>query len=67
MVSSLIYYKDTHEFYDKHYNEIEDIRCQLASDGIEVDFPNCTDLKNFYSWLSFEQRAYEIYNEMDGR
>jgi len=67
IVSSLIYYKDTHEFYDKHYNEIEDIRCQLADDGIEVDFPNCSDLKNFYSWLSFEQRAYEIYNEMDVR
>ncbi|WP_457750188.1 DUF7222 domain-containing protein [Sulfurimonas sp.] len=69
MVSSLIYYKDTHEFYDKHYQEIEDIRCQLEDDGIEVNFPKCSDLKNFYAWLSFEQRAYEIYNDldMDGR
>ena len=68
MVSSLIYYKDTHEFYETHYNEIEDIRCQLANDGIAVNFPNCSDLKNFFAWLSFEQRAYEIYNdiEMDG-
>ena len=69
MVSSLIYYKDTHEFYDKHYDEIEDIRCQLADDGIDVNIPQCTDLKNFYAWLSFEQRAYELQNtlEMDGR
>ncbi len=69
MVSSLIYYKDTHEFYDKHYDEIEDIRSQLADDGIEVNIPQCTDLKNFYAWLSFEQRAYELNNtlEMDGR
>ena len=69
MVSSLIYYKDTHEFYDKHYAEIEDIRCQLADDWIEVKFPECSDLKNFYAWLSFEQRAYELQNtlEMDGR
>ena len=69
MVSSLIYYKDTHEFYDKHYDEIEDIRCQLWDDGIDVNIPQCTDLKNFYAWLSFEQRAYELQNtlEMDGR
>jgi len=69
MVSSLIYYKDTYEFFDKHFQEIEDIRCQLESDGIEVNIPQCSDLKNFYAWLSFEQRAYEIYNdlEMDGR
>ena len=45
MVSSLIYYKDTHEFYDKHYNEIEDIRCQLEDDGIEVNLPKCSDLE----------------------
>lgn len=69
MVSSLIYYNDTHAFYDKYYNEIEDIRCQLASDGIDVQFPECNDLKNFFAWLSFEQRAYELYNDlgMDGR
>jgi len=69
MVSSLIYYKDTHEFYENHYDEIEDIRYQLWDDGIEVNIPQCTDLKNFYAWLSFEQRAYELYNEleMDGR
>ena len=69
MVSSLIYYKDTHEFYDKYYNEIEDIRCQLEDDGIEVNSPKCSDLKNFYTWLSFEQCAYKIYSdlEMDGR
>lgn len=69
MVSSLIYYNDTHAFYDKHYNEIEDIRCQLTYDGIEVNFPECSDMKNFFAWLSFEQRAYEIFNQLkrDGR
>jgi len=65
MVSSLIYYKDTHAFYEKHYDEIEDIRCQLNDDGIEVNFPECSDLKNFFAWLSFEQRAYELYNDLE--
>jgi hypothetical protein len=36
MVSSLIHYKDTHEFYEKHYQEIEDIRCQIKDDGITL-------------------------------
>lgn len=69
MVTSLIYYKDTHEFFDKHYDEIEDIRYQLVWDSIDVNFPQSSDLKNFLSWLSFEQRAYELSNEleMDGR
>ena len=64
MVSSLIYYNDTHAFYDKYYDEIEDIRCQLANDGIEVNFPECSDMKNFFAWLSFEQKAYELSNEL---
>jgi len=29
MVSSLIRYSDTHAFYDKYYDEIEDIRLEL--------------------------------------
>jgi len=29
MVSSMIRYKDTHEFYDKHYDEIEELRAEL--------------------------------------
>ena len=29
MVSSLIRYSDTHTFYDKHYDEIENIRLEL--------------------------------------
>ena len=29
MISSLIRYSDTHAFYDKHYDEIEDIRLEL--------------------------------------
>jgi uncharacterized protein YifN (PemK superfamily) len=29
IVSSLIRYKDTHEFYEKYYDEIEEIRSEL--------------------------------------
>ena len=37
MVSSLIYYKDTHAFYDRYYNEIKDIRWELEAEGVEIN------------------------------
>lgn len=67
MISSLIRYTDTHKFYDKYYNEIEDIRYELQEEWILPQVQS--DLKNHYAWLSFEHRAYEVYNqlEMEGR
>jgi hypothetical protein len=64
MVTSLIYYKDTHEFYNKHYNEIEELRMELVDQGIELNIPTHNDLKNFFAWLSFEERARELYDEL---
>ena len=48
---------------DKHYEEIEDIRYELQEQWI-VTTDIQSDLKNYYAWLSFEQRAYEIYNKV---
>ncbi len=64
MVSSLIRYRDTHEFYDKHYDEIEEIRKELEEQGLEIKLPSHEDLKNFFAWLSFEHRSYELYNNL---
>lgn len=65
MVWKLIYYVDTHKFFDKHYDEIEEIRNELIDEGIMPnDFPKW-DLKNDFAWLAFEHRAYEIYNELE--
>lgn len=63
MVGSLIYYKDTHAFYDTYYNAIEDIRWELEEEGIEIDLKD-QDLKNYLAWLAFEHTAYNIYNEL---
>ncbi|WP_428743764.1 DUF7222 domain-containing protein [Sulfurimonas sp.] len=65
MVPSLIYYKDTHEFYDKHYEEIEELRAELEEQGIEINIPSHSDLKNFFAWLSFEERARELYDDLE--
>jgi hypothetical protein len=65
MVSNLIYYKDTHSFFDKHYDEIEEIRHDLIDQGImPADFPK-NDLKNDYAWLAYEHRASELHNELE--
>lgn len=65
MVSSLIRHKDTHEFFEKHYDEIEEIRAELEEQGLKVDIPSSSDLKNFLSWLSFEEKARQLYDSLD--
>lgn len=59
----MIYYKDTHAFYDKHYNEIEDIRYEFEISGVNIDLKD-QDLKNYFAWLAFEHRAYELYVQL---
>ena len=63
MVTSLIYYVDTHKFYDKHYDEIEDIRYELQEEWILPEIQS--DLKNHYAWLAYEYKAYEIYSQLE--
>ena len=60
MVSSMIRYSDTHEFYNTHYDEIENIRLELQEEGLITNLPD-EDLKNHLAWLSYEHIAYNIY------
>ncbi len=59
MISSLIYYSDTHKFYDTHYEEIEDVRKEL---NITIDPDN--DLKNHLAWMAFEYKANILVQEL---
>jgi len=62
MVNSLIYYSDTHAFYDKHYSEIEELRTDYEeSTGEPLQIKG--DLKNYLAWFTFEQMAYELGND----
>ena len=64
MVGKLIYYKDTHTFYDKHYAEIEALREEYEeSTGEPLSIKS--DLKNFLAWFAFEQVAYQLVNEIE--
>lgn len=58
-VGSLIYYVDTHAFFDAHYDEIEELRENWeASMGEAIRIHG--DLKNFYAWFAFEETAYRM-------
>ncbi|WP_421754188.1 DUF7222 domain-containing protein [Croceimicrobium sp.] len=63
VVSSLIYYKDTHAFYDAHYHEIEDLRYELEQEMGQPLQPQ-GDLKNWYAWLGFEETARKMMYEL---
>ncbi len=64
MVSSLIYYTDTHAFFDKYYEEIEDLRCEYEEEtGVQINLQH--DLKNFLAWFAFEETAYRLANELE--
>lgn len=63
MVNEMIYYKDTHAFFDKHSDDIFDMLDELEEEmgePIKVD----GDRKNFYAWLAYEETARAIAREL---
>ena len=64
MVSSLIYYADTHAFFDKNYAAIEDLRYEVE-DNLGDLLQIKGDLKNFMAWFAFEETAYQMALEFE--
>lgn len=65
MVGELIYYNDTHKWYDTYYADIEELREELEDSMGESLKPD-GDLKNWFAWLSFEETLRAIYEEEYG-
>lgn len=63
MVRDLIYYKDTHAFYDWYYEDIEELRYEWEEQTGESLVPR-GDLKNWFAWFAFEETAYRIAQEL---
>lgn len=59
----MIYYCDTHAFFDEHYDEIEGIRHYFTDEEIHPSMIS-GDLKNFYAWMAFEEVAYQMAEEL---
>lgn len=63
IICSLIYYADTHTFYDEYYNEIEDLRYNYENSmGQSITIKG--DLKSFMAQFAFEETAYQLANEL---
>lgn len=62
-VSGLVYYTDTHAFFDTHYEEIHDLISDYKDDT-GIDLVHTGDLKNFYAWFAYEHTAYTILNQL---
>ena len=62
IVASLIYYKDTEAFFNRHVDEIleliEDAKQTMDMNYIEFS-------RNNLSWFAFEIIAQEIYHELE--
>ncbi len=64
MVGSLIYYADTHTFFDSHYDQIEELRNEYEENtGMPLSIKH--DLKNYLAWYAFEETAYKMANEFE--
>ena len=62
-VKSLITYKDTEKFFNKHADEIFDLMNEKRDDGWDLN--NIEFNKNNLTWFAFETIAQEIYYEME--
>lgn len=62
MISSLIYYADTHRFFDTFYDEIEDLR-EEVEDEMGAPLTLQRDLKNTLAWFGFEETAFRMARE----
>lgn len=69
---NLIYYEDTHKFYNKHADEIDEILQEYKEQTGEhynilenMERLGQTDIRNFLAWLGYEIRAQEIMRELD--
>lgn len=62
MINNLIYYADTHRFFDTYYREIDDLRDAVEE---EIGEPLIIrgDLKNFLAWFAFEETAIRMARE----
>ena len=62
-VNSLIYYTDTHAFFDTHYSQIEELRSYFE-DEMGGKIKIIGDLKNTLAWFGFEETAHKMAQEL---
>jgi len=65
-VNRLIYYADTHAFFDKYYDDIlSAVYANEVSTGEKISPDG--EIKNWYAWFAYEYAAREIVIEIDAQ
>jgi hypothetical protein len=62
MINNLIFYADTHTFFDTHYREIDDLR-DATEEEMGEPLTIRGDLKNALAWFAFEETALRMARE----
>ncbi len=63
MVGFLIYTTDVHTFFDRYYDEIEELREEYQENtGLSLSIQG--DLKTYLSWFAFEEVSYKIAKKL---
>lgn len=63
-ISRLVYYADTHDFFDENYNEIEELREDWEeSTGEPLQIKG--DLKDFLTRFAYEETARRLASELE--
>lgn len=62
-VSEMIYYNDTHAFFDKFTDEIDDLRTEYE-EGTGEPLHIGQNLKNFLAWFAWEQVTSDLAGEL---
>ncbi|WP_033829106.1 DUF7222 domain-containing protein [Bacillus andreraoultii] len=60
VVGDMIYYSQTHQFFDEHYEEIEELR-----EMYEFQVDPSDDLKNKLAWFAYEVRASDLLSMIE--
>lgn len=60
MVGILVYYADTYAFFNRYYDEIEELRQEY-----DLIIPVDCNLKNYLAWFAFEIVAFQIYQDWE--
>ena len=64
IVTSLVYYKDTEAFFNRHVDEIFELIEDFKAEGI-IDMNSFELSKNNLAWFAFETITQEIYQELE--
>jgi helix-turn-helix protein len=60
VVTELIYYKDTHEWFDTYYDEIMEL-VEEYEEMLGEKLQWNGDMKNWFAWFSFEETTRKYF------